>query len=428
MTYGPAQSRRDQGRTAAPTREAVLSALESFTSEAQEWTHISSSQMGVEATWDRPLKTAYYAAVPPFIAGAHLSLDASANRAAEEATQELARFDAELGERVTQFAPVFLRSESASSSQVEQLSASARAIFTAELGAGKEGSNASRIVSNTNAMTEALERANDMSVATILALHAVLMEGDVAHTPGKFRDSPVWIGSERDSTPLTAHYVAPNYSRVPELMEDLVAFADRRDISPFTQVVATHAQFENIHPFTDGNGRTGRAIVQAQLRHTGVTRQIVVPVSAGLLADLDGYHAALDTYREGDLRPLVHSFATASVRAVDNSRVLIDDIDDVVNAWKANVRARSDSHVWRLFDVLARRPVLTAAAAAAELGVKAPNIYPALSRLEEAGVLQKKSEHRFSGGPLYRADGILEALDAFAARAGRREKIQRIKR
>lgn len=402
----------------------TLPNLAPFAWESRQWTHVSAASSGIRATQDTPINTTYEAAVPPLLAGASIHVGSHAQSAAAEATQELTRFDAELGDRVAQFAPVFLRSESASSSQVEQLSASARAIFTAELGAGKDGSNASRIVSNTNAMTEALEHANDMSVATILELHAVLMAGEIRHTPGAFRDEPVWIGSGRDSTPLGAHYVAPHHSRIAGLMEDLIAFANRNDLRPFEQVVATHAQFESIHPFSDGNGRTGRAIAQAQLRHAGITRQIVVPVSAGLLADLDGYHAALDAYRDGDLDPLVNSFALASIRAVDNSRVLVSDIDGVVSTWKETVKARSDSHVWRLFTVLARRPVLTAAVAAAELGIQQPNVYPALNRLMEAGVLQKKSEHGFAGGPLYRADDVLRALDAFAARAGRREKIR----
>lgn len=398
--------------------------LPPFGWEPREWTHVSAATSGVAATWDRPATNTYQAAVPPLLADARIHVSSQAQRAAEEATQELARFDTQLGDRVAQFAPVFLRSESASSSQVEQLSASARAIFTAEIGAGKKGSNASQIVSNTNAMTEALEHANDMSVATILELHAVLMSGEVRHPPGVFRDEPVWIGSNRDATPLDAHYVAPHHSRIEELMDDLVSFANRVDVHSFEHVVATHAQFESIHPFSDGNGRTGRAIVQAQLRHAGVTRQIVVPVSAGLLADLDGYHSALDAYREGDLDPLVLAFALASIRAVDNSRVLVEDIDKVVSTWRSNVKARSDSHVWKLFTVLARRPVLTASAAAVELGIQTPNVYPALNRLMEAGVLQKKSEHGFAGGPLYRADDVLKALDAFAERAGRREKIR----
>jgi len=72
-----------------------------------------------------------------------------------------------------------------------------------------------------------------------------------------------------------------------------------------------HAQFETIHPFTDGNGRTGRALVQAMLRNKGLTRQITVPVSAGLLSDTSAYFVALTSYRDGDAAPIVQCFSLA---------------------------------------------------------------------------------------------------------------------
>ncbi|MFV0372932.1 hypothetical protein [Microbacterium sp.] len=69
--------------------------------------------------------------------------------------------------------------------------------------------------------------------------------------------------------------------------------------------------------------------------------------------------------------------------------------------------------------MLVRRPVLTSAAAAAELGVQPPNIYPPLTALVDAGILKSKAEHR--RGPLWRSDEVLTAIDRSAQRAGRRE-------
>lgn len=63
--------------------------------------------------------------------------------------------------------------------------------------------------------------------------------------------------------------------------------------------------------------------------------------------------------------------------------------------------------------------MLTAAAAASELGVQQPNAYPPLTALANAGILNSKAEHKF--GPFWRSDDVLTALDRFAARAGRRE-------
>lgn len=90
----------------------------------------------------------YEASVPPLIADVAVTLPDTAVTAAEEARRELSRFDAELGHRVAAFGPVLLRSEAAASSQIEQLTASARAILTAEL-TGHAARNATLVAANT---------------------------------------------------------------------------------------------------------------------------------------------------------------------------------------------------------------------------------------------------------------------------------------
>lgn len=161
--------------------------------------------------------------------------------------------------------------------------------------------------------------AQELSTASILELHAVLMEQHARHTPGEWRTEPAWIGKASDS-PLGAEFVAPHHEYVLGLASDLVAFINDPTVPALLSAAVGHAQFETIHSFTDGNGRTGRALVQAMLKHCGVTRNVAVPVSAGLLADVEGYHAALTAYRTGDLDPIVRAFADASLRAVHNAR------------------------------------------------------------------------------------------------------------
>ncbi|MGN8027170.1 Fic family protein [Microbacterium sp. 22242] len=359
----------------------------------------------------------YRASIPPPIAGLMPTPSLEATDAAATATTELSRFDAELGHRVAAFAPVLLRSESASSSQIENLTASARAIFSAELGA-KTSRNAELIAANTLALRAALELSDDVSPAAVREMHRVLMSGQPRHTPGEWRDEPVWIGTRSDS-PIGAEFVAPSHDRIPSLMSDLAAFAERTDLPPLTAVAVAHAQFETIHPFSDGNGRTGRALAQAMLRHRGVTRNVAAPVSAGLLADVGGYHRALTEYRSGDVSPIVMAFANASMRAIDNARQLVTDIDRIQESWTTRLTVRRSSNAWRLLEVLARRPVLDAATAAQELRVQRPNVYPPLKTLVEAGILTAKAEHKL--GPFWRSTEILDAIDAFAKRAGRRE-------
>ncbi len=383
--------------------------------EERRWVPSASTSWGVGAE-TQGAESVYEVAVVPLIAALEPEPSDEARAAADEAERELTRFDAELGSKVAAFTPVLLRSEAASSSQIENLTASARAIFSAELGGGSSR-NADEIAANTKAMQAAIDLADDLSATSVQRMHEVLMERQPRHTPGQWRTEAVWIGTRSDS-PAGASYVAPSCEHVAGLIDDLVGFASNASVSPLVSVAVAHAQFETIHPFTDGNGRTGRALAQSMLRHRGVTRNVAIPVSAGLLADVEGYHRALDAYRAGDVDPIVLAFAAASLRAVRNARQLVEEIDAIRSSWNELLTARRDSNAWKLLDVLARRPVLSSAVAAEELGVQQPNVYPPFRALVGAGIAKSKNEHKL--GPFWRSDEILSAIDAFAERAGRR--------
>ena len=388
----------------------------------QQWPAIGTEDLPWEPTAQTysPGPQRYRAALPPRISELSPRLDDDTAELAEGASNELSRFDAELGHRISTFAPVLLRSEAASSSQIENLTASARAIFSAELGATRSR-HATEIAANTHAMTTALRLAQDLSTNAVLDMHAVLMAQQPRHSPGRFRDEAVWIGT-RSESPIGADFVAPAHERVPLLVEDALAFATRTDIPALPSVAIAHAQFETIHPFTDGNGRTGRALAQAQLRYRGITRNVAVPVSAGLLADVTGYHQALTAYRAGEIFPIVRAFANASLRAVANARELVDELDAIRASWDDRLHVRKSSNAWRLLDVIISRPVIDSANAAAALGIKQPNVYPPLAALVDAGILRTKSEYRV--GPFWRSEEVLSALDRFAERAGRRERAR----
>lgn len=363
-----------------------------------------------------PTYGTYYPAVPATIADLVLDLTPSVLADAEAASREIARFDAELGGEIAPFAAVLLRSESAASSQIENLTASARAIGEAELPGGKAKRNAAMVVANTAAMQAAVALSDTVDADAIRAMHRALMVNEPRHTPGEFRTEPVWIGS--GSTPIGATFVGPRHELIAGAIGDLVAFAHRTDVPALPQIAVAHAQFETIHPFTDGNGRTGRALVQAMLRKKGLTRQVTVPVSAGLLADTSGYFAALTSYRDGDAASIVERFSQAAVLAIANGRQLVADIRDIRKAWNGVIAARSDSAVWKVADLLTHRPVVNAALLAQELGIESTNAHRYLNPLTEAGILIETTN-----GPrnrVWRSHEVLAAIDAFAERAGRR--------
>ena len=358
----------------------------------------------------------YEAAVPPFITKLALpQLNDETVVAAEEAVIELGRFDGEVGSIAAPFSAILLRSESAASSEIEQLTASAKNIALAELGR-KAGKNSRLIVGNVRAMEAAIEMSDDLDVSTIIAMQSEILRDDQPELTGGWRTQQVWIGGGYSNSPHTASFVPPHHERVPQLMDDLVAFARRDDLPALPQIAIAHAQFETVHPFPDGNGRTGRALIQAMLRRLGVTRHVTVPVSAGLLRDTRGYFDALTAYRRGDVMPIVLALAQASRDAIANGRQLVDELTRLRAEWERIATARAGSAGRRLLDVLQRQPVIDARLAGEELGISARNAQNGIDRLVGDGILLASGAAR---NRTFEAHDVLVALDAFAARAKR---------
>ncbi|MCU6479366.1 Fic family protein [Arthrobacter sp. A2-55] len=358
----------------------------------------------------------YQAAVPPFIAAAQLVLPAETIALADDASQELARFDAEAGMIAAPFASILLRSESASSSEVENLTSSAKQVALAEIGESKSG-NARLVVANVRAMTAAIALSDQLDENSIIAMNDALLRDTAPEYAGQWRNEQVWIGGDSIS-PHAASFVPPHHSRVPSLMADVVAFAERTDVPVLIQAAIAHAQFETIHPFPDGNGRTGRALLQGMLRHGGLTRNVTVPVSAGLLHDTDAYFRALTDYRAGRAEAIVTAVAEASFAAIRNGRRLVDDIQAAAARWDSRVIGRSDSSVHRVKSYLLGQPVVNARTIASELSISDVAAQKAIDRLVDAEVLTQSSTGRRNR--IWQAPEILAALDAFGARARRR--------
>lgn len=372
---------------------------------------------GISRTERRKLSTIYTAAVVPEIAKIdRIPLPGEVEAVVAEASAEIARFDAEVGADIAPFSAILLRSESVASSKIENLTASAKAIALAELGDPSQR-NAAVIVANTHAMQAAIALADHLDETAILQMHSALVEPTPPEWCGHWRDEQVWIGGS-NAGPFGALYVAPHHEHVPRLMRDLVRFLDRDDLPPLTQAAIAHAQFETIHPFPDGNGRVGRALIHALLRGKGLTRQVTVPVSAGLLVDTDGYFAAFEEYRLGDPTPLVHCLADASFAAIANGRTLVRELHELRDSWDERVKARRGATAWSVADLLLRQPVIDSALIQAELEVPAMTANRAVEALMDAKILTKVSGNYRDRK--WAANEVLTALDTFATGAGRR--------
>ena len=248
---------------------------------------------------------------------------------------------------------------------------------------------------------------------------------DFAERPyaGRVRDVQNWIGGSQHS-PRGALYVPPPPEDVPALLDDLIAFANRDDVEPVTQAAIAHAQFESIHPFTDGNGRIGRALIGAILRRRGVTPHTVLPVASALAADTTHYFSLLTAYRTGDAASIVTDLALCVETAAREARATARVFARYEGAWREQAETRAGSVADRILPVLLAFPVFTVEQLVAELkDVPERSIYRGVQALEEARVIEAVTE-RVRG----RAYAAMDVLDEFGDLDERiRERITRLR-
>ncbi len=367
----------------------------------------------------RKILATYEAAVPAAIAQEQVELSRELMQRLVEVEVALARFDQEQAGRDYDLPALILRSESSSSSQIERLTSSVRNVALAEV-SNKAPSNAKLIAGNVAAMREALREQGAISVEALCAIHDVLMK-DTGEAAG-VREEQVWIGG----TPYSPHgalFVPPSPARVRGCLRDLVSFGERDDVPALAKAALFHAQFETIHPFTDGNGRTGRALLHCMLAADEVLRHVTLPVSAGLLHDVDAYMHALDAYHDGDIEPIVVCLADALELAVVIGSRIARDVDGVLQAWRKENRDRKGSASHRLPALLVEQPVVDVAYVAQGLGVTHRAAQSLVNTACERGILEKMGNAQ--RGAYYVAFALVEILEEASSLQGIRRMASR---
>ena len=336
----------------------------------------------------------YRAFVPDPIAQLELSLPsnvAAAVSTAERAVDALNR-DPPRQASLEVLARRLLRAESVASSRIEGLVLSQRRLARAEAEApDAQDETARSVLGNVVAMEHAVALgagAIPLRLKDVLGIHRHLMVAtttpDIA---GKLRDRQNWIGGNAFN-PGRADFVPPAAERVKGLMDDLVAFMNRTDLPPVVQAAVTHAQFETIHPFADGNGRVGRALIHVVLRRRGLAPRYVPPVSLVLAADAKAYIAGLMSYREDHLADWILLFAEAIERASAKASELARRLAELQERWRERAgRPRRHSSAEALIVELPAHPIVTVATAQKVLGRSKQAVNEAIAGLAEKGVL-----------------------------------------
>ncbi len=351
----------------------------------------------------------YEAYVPDPLVGRAFTIDGEVAADIADAEAAIARLNAEATSLVDTeaLARILLRAESVASSRIEGLEIGARRLLRAEAarGLGDDPSDvtAVEVLGNIDAMVFAIEHVDagdPITVELVLDVHQrLLAKTRLERYAGKFRAQQNWIGGS-EYNPCAAAFVPPPPEYVADLVADLVAFANDDSLPPVAQAAIAHAQFETIHPFVDGNGRTGRALVHLIFRRRGVAPHVLPPVSLVLATWAQDYIGGLVATRyrgpasgkaaSVGINLWIGRFATACKRAVDDASSFEKRARDIEASWRerlGRVRARSAADL--LLGVLVGAPVVTVNSAAEMISRSFIQTNEAISRLVEAGILKQ---------------------------------------
>lgn len=251
--------------------------------------------------------------------------------------------------------------DAAASTTIEDIYPSIGELCRAELGLSKDES-AVAAVRNVRAVEEALSIGaghQRLTLADICHIQRTLTTDlpRYEHAPGRFREFPVTVGN----------FVPPSPTRVADAMDDLVAFCGRTNINPLIHGAIAHARFEDIHPFPDGNGRTGRALVHALWVNRGLiasTRNI--PFSVGLAKDRFAYYDALNHFHSETalartpeaLVPIIHVFADAVELALEKTTDVNSRMTAAIDRWLSLVSPRRGAFLETVILGLPSAPVV----------------------------------------------------------------------
>lgn len=367
------------------------------------------------ARYRRPC--AYQAYVPDTVAGYEPTLPSALSGVVSDAEARIHGLNASAHPALAPLARLLLRTESIASSKVEGMQVDARALARAELRhetAERVGPETAEVLANVNAMQLAVEEAaagDSLTVEHLLSIHHALLISSKPNIAGVLRTGQNWIGGN-DYNPCGADFVPPPPKKVRQLLEDLVGFSNDASLPPLVQSAIAHAQFETIHPFDDGNGRTGRALIQVILRRRALAPAYVPPISVVLARDRDRYIESLNRFRQGDEPDWLEQFAVAAARAADLARDYLEEVVKLQERWREQLRAgpnpRSQAAAWVIIDVLPAHPVISAGVAAAATGRSRPAVDQAIRQLVEAGALSPLSEAARNRS--WEAVGLLDLL------------------
>ena len=338
-----------------------------------------------------------------------------------EATQALGRLHGigpRVGSREILIEP-FIRKEALESSQIEGTHATLSDIYAFE--AGQEAlidedrrQGTQEVVNYLHALTHGLDTitaGEPITVELLCEMHHRLLSGvrgDEAN-PGELRTSQNFIGS----TPYIqdARYVPPPPNEIPNLLEDLLEYANRdTELHPLLQVGLIHYQFETIHPFLDGNGRLGRLLISLLLQRDGLLPEPYLYLSSYFNARRSEYvDHLLAVSQRGEWEEWLLFFLRGVQSQADEAHQRANLLVNLREDYQQRYQSERSENILKLVMRLFEEPYLDVNTAADWLDVEYSTANRLVGQLEKDGILEEltgKNRNRF-----YRASEVFEIIN-----------------
>lgn len=219
------------------------------------------------------------------------------------------------------FLSMYVIKDATSSAQIEGTRATMLDVLEMSAGVNVKDTDADDILHYIKALNYGKDRLKDFpfSLRFIRELHRELMTGARSThfaDPGEYRKSQNWIGG---ATLKDAHFVPPPVSDMIRALSDLEQFIHNTDIMPVLQAGLIHSQFETIHPFLDGNGRTGRLLITLFLFERAVLEKPVLFLSSYFKKHHQLYYDKLTAYHNNKPEEWLHFYLDGIIETANES-------------------------------------------------------------------------------------------------------------
>jgi len=320
------------------------------------------------------------------------------------------------------------RSEGIASSDVEGISTTLRSLsllesLRAERNRQREGRDVQALGAvrlTAHARTIGNSTDTPVKVADLCEMHRRLIEGTAAgFEPGQLRTDDIWVGAT-GTTPLEALYVAPPAVLVGPLCEDLLRYVSAHDLRhPLVKAAIAHLQFETVHPFPDGNGRVGRALIHCVLKRC-IPAIPPLPISTAVAEHKQRYFRALRPYQtytgdpDSEIRAacgeaFVSFLADAVSVACDYTEAVAKAITDMQARW-SDINLRSHSSAAASLKAMSTMPAASIGYLSKATDRSADSVRRGLRKLVSVGAVTETLDEE-TGRRVFEVPEILRVVD-----------------